>query len=162
MTTESYKPKSADEVAVLDLYYNLLEAWNKQDSHAFAQCFSGTAQAIGFDGSRMNGKEQVETELKKIFEDHRTGNYVSKLMDIRQLDTSCILLSAIAGMIPPGAEEIDPSKNARQNLVAVKKDEVWLIELFQNTPAQFHGRPELAADLTKELMEAASLAHSDK
>ncbi|MEP7166069.1 MAG: SgcJ/EcaC family oxidoreductase [Ferruginibacter sp.] len=153
MTVESYKPKSADDVVVLDLYYGLLEAWNNQDAHAFAHFFSGTAHVIGFDGSQMLGQEQVEEALKKIFEDHRTGIYISKVKDIERLDTHCMLLSAVAGMIAPGQNEIDPSKNAIQSLVFIKKNESWLIELFQNTPAQFHGRPELAETLTNELKE---------
>jgi len=153
MTIESYKPKSADEITVLDLYYNLLDAWNKQDAHAFSKFFSGTAHVIGFDGSQMLGQEQVEVELKKIFQDHNTGRYIAKVKDMDHLDTHCILLSAITGIIPADDYEIDPSKNAIQSLVAVKKNDAWQIELFQNTPAQFHGRPELSKDLTTELEE---------
>ncbi|MGZ4033139.1 MAG: SgcJ/EcaC family oxidoreductase, partial [Tumebacillaceae bacterium] len=29
----------------------------------------------------------------------------------------------------------------------------WQIALFQNTPAQFHGRPELVEQMTAELRE---------
>ena len=36
---------------------------------------------------------------------------------------------------------------------AVKRAGRWRIILFQNTPAQFHGRPELAQQLTDELRE---------
>ncbi len=36
-------------------------------------------------------------------------------------------------------------------LVAVKSDGKWRILLFQNTPAQFHGRPELVQQMTEEL-----------
>jgi len=154
--TESYKPKSAEEIAVLDLYYNLIEAWNRQDAHAFAQTFTGTAVVIGFDGSQMTGKDQVETELKIIFDDHTTGRYVFKLRNIKLLDANCILLSAVTGLIPAGNTGIDPSKNALQSLLAVKKEDGWHIELFQNTAAQFHGRPEMAASLAEELNAVAT------
>lgn len=155
MTIESYKPKTADEISVLDLYHALLEAWNEQDAHKFAGSFSGTAYVIGFDGSQMIGQAQVEEELKCIFKDHQTGRYVAKVRDIRHLDSHCMLLYAVSGMIPPDQSHIDPTKNAIQTLVASKKDDSWYIELFQNTPAQFHGRPELSKSMTEELEELA-------
>ena len=153
MTVESYKPQTIDETAVLELYHRLLEAWNGRDAHQFAHLFSGTAHIIGFDGSQLFGQAQVEAEFKSIFRDHPTGNYVAKVRDIRHLDSHCLLLSAVAGMIPAGHIGIDPAKNAVQSLVAVKNNAVWHIELFQNTPAQFHGRPELSESLANELKE---------
>lgn len=153
MTVESYKPKSADEIAVLDLYYNLISAWNERDAHSFAKQFSGTANIVGFDGSQMQGQEQVEKELTQIFSGHQTGRYVIKLRDIRHLGKDCLLLTAIAGMITGDNNALNPSVNAIQSLVAVKHDETWHIELFQNTPAQFHGRPEMAEAFTNELNE---------
>ena len=38
-----------------------------------------------------------------------------------------------------------------QPLVTVKKDGGWQIELYQNTPAHLHSRPELALKLTEKL-----------
>jgi hypothetical protein len=40
-------------------------------------------------------------------------------------------------------------------LVALKQDGEWRIVLFRNTPAQFHGRPDLVERMTQELREAA-------
>jgi len=37
--------------------------------------------------------------------------------------------------------------------VVIRQNDVWKIALFQNTPAQFHGRPEMVERLTKELNE---------
>jgi hypothetical protein len=37
--------------------------------------------------------------------------------------------------------------------VAARHGGRWLIALFQNTPAQFHGRPELAQQLTEDLRQ---------
>jgi hypothetical protein len=54
-------------------------------------------------------------------------------------------------MVPPGRSDINPAVNAIQLLVASHRDGRWQIELFQNTPAAFHGRPELSAALTEEL-----------
>ena len=56
-------------------------------------------------------------------------------------------------MVPPGGSEIVPDRNAIQTVVARRGDDGWAVTLFQTTPAQFHGRPELTAALTAELSE---------
>jgi hypothetical protein len=57
-------------------------------------------------------------------------------------------------MVPPGASDINPATNAVQSLVAVRREGVWRIALFHNTPAAFHGRPEESEKLTDELRAA--------
>jgi uncharacterized protein (TIGR02246 family) len=151
MHTVSFKPNKPDEVTILQLYQQLLQAWNQQDAIGFANFFSDTGVVIGFDGSQMTGQPAIEKELKIIFSNHPTGRYVSKVRSVNQMNDRCILLNAVAGMIPAGAAMINPAINAVQTLLAVKKDSLWYIELFQNTPAQFHGRPELTVSLTNEL-----------
>ena len=153
MNIESYKPQTSDEVITLDLYHRLLQAWNEQDAIAFARLFSGKGLAIGFDGTQMFGYSEIEAALKKIFQDHRTGNYVSMVRAITHLNDHCILLYAVAGMIPAGETQINPALNTIQTLLAVKRDIGWHIELFQNTPAQYHGRQQLSESLTEELNE---------
>jgi hypothetical protein len=64
-----------------------------------------------------------------------------------------VLLRAIVGMVPPGKSELNPATNAVQSLIAVREDGVWRIALFQNTPAQYHGRPELAESHTAEMRQ---------
>jgi uncharacterized protein (TIGR02246 family) len=61
------------------------------------------------------------------------------------------ILDAIAGIIPYGQAELRPDLNAIQTMVIAKTEEGWRIALYQNTPAQYHGRPELAEALTEEL-----------
>jgi len=65
------------------------------------------------------------------------------------------VLRAVVGMIPSGGSDIEPARNAHQTLVAAKQDGEWRIVLFQNTPAQFHGRPDLAERLTRELRQVS-------
>jgi hypothetical protein len=50
-------------------------------------------------------------------------------------------------MVPPGRDTLNPNVNALHTLVA----ERGRIVLFQNTPAQYHGRPELVEEHTAEV-----------
>ena len=140
-----------DESFIRDLYHNLLDAWNRRDAAGFAQLFAADGSIVGFDGSAINGRANIEGHLRPIFADHPTATYVSKIREIRFLSVETALLRAVVGMIPPGQHDINPATNAIQSLVAVQQDGVWRIALHHNTPAQFHGRPDEAAALTAEL-----------
>jgi len=99
----------------------------------------------------MNGRLQIKTELKQVFANHRVARYVWKIEEIRFLDSQTALLRAIVGMVPADKNELNSATNAIQSLIAIKQNDLWKISLFQNTPAQFHGRPELVDAMTKEL-----------
>ena len=107
--------------SVVDTYERLLEAWNRRDADAFAALFAEDGSSVGFDGSQMNGRGEIGSELRAIFASH------------------------------PGQGEIIPEVNAVQSRLVVDEDEQPRIALLQSTPAAFHGRPHLAAALTEEL-----------
>lgn len=136
---------------VQNLYNKLIDAWNRRDAQGMSDPFAENGVQIGFDGSKLIGKEEIFSHLLTIFENHTTAPFITKVREIRSLGTDAAILYAIAGMIPPGKSDIEPAVNAHQTLVVVKKDNGWQVELFQNTPAQFHGRPELVEEMTEEL-----------
>ncbi|MDB5200153.1 MAG: SgcJ/EcaC family oxidoreductase [Chitinophagaceae bacterium] len=142
-----------DEQEVRNIYKDLLNAWNNNSASSFAKLFASDGNTIGFDGSQMNGQKQIEEELSKIFANHKVSTYVSIVKEVRRLSSSVYLLRAVAGMIPPEKSEINPKVNAIQTLIAEKLSDHFQIALFQNTPAAFHERPDLAKQLTDELQE---------
>lgn len=144
---------STDEIEVRILYQRILDGWNKQDAEAFAAPFVENGEVIGFDGSQMMGRAEIASTLGQIFADHHTASYVSKVKQVRLLGSEVAILHAIVGMVPPGQTKLNPAVNAHQTLVAARRDGTWYIELFQNTPAQFHGRPELVQQMTEELQQ---------
>jgi uncharacterized protein (TIGR02246 family) len=142
-----------DKIIIVELHKKLLTCWNQQDGKGMASLFTDDGSTIGFDGSEINGKTQIELEMQKIFSHHQTADYVWKVREVRFLNADIALLRAVVGMVPPGKNTIMPERNAIQSLIAVKEKDDWQIALFQNPPAQFHGRPELSEGLTKELNE---------
>jgi uncharacterized protein (TIGR02246 family) len=143
----------SEEDLIVQLYHQLLESWNRRDAEAFASGFETEAHVVGFDGSPMNGRAEIESSTRQIFSDHITAAYIGKVRGVRFLVPEVAVLRAVAGMLPPGRSDINPAVNAIQTLVAVRRQEDgrWRIALFQNTPAQFHGRPEASEALTQEL-----------
>lgn len=140
-------------IEVQQLYNTLIDAWNRRDAKGMSDQFADQGVQIGFDGSKLIGKKEILAHLTPIFEDHPTAPFITKVKEIRSLGKDTAILYAIAGMVPPGKSDIEPAVNAHQTLVAVKKNNDWQVELFQNTPAQFHGRPELVEEMTEELRQ---------
>lgn len=145
--------ESKEAIEVRNLYYNLINSWNHRDAEKMAEQFTKNGELIGFDGSHESGRETILEHLLPIFASHPTPPFISIIKDVRLLAAEVVRLRAIVGMVPPGENEIDPQFNAYQTLIAVKENGKWRTDLFQNTPAQFHGRPELVEQMTKELKE---------
>lgn len=136
----------------VELYRKLLEAWNDRDAAAYSKLFSKNGSIVGFDGSTADSKGEIQRHLEPIFTDHPTAAYVGKVREVRELGSGSKLLRAVAGMIPPGKKSLMPERSAIQSLVAsIDADGNWKIDLFQNTPARFDGRPDELQKLTREL-----------
>lgn len=144
--------------AAVTTYQRLLAAWNARDAEAFAATFTADGSCIGFDGSEMNGRAEIAASLGGIFQSHQTASYVARVREVRELAPGVVLVRAVVGMTPPGASDLNPAVNAIQSVVVVANGEG--IALLQNTPAAFHGRPELAARLTSQLREALQTGHT--
>ncbi|MFB5661124.1 SgcJ/EcaC family oxidoreductase [Alteribacillus sp. HJP-4] len=139
------------ESEIQELYEELINGWNKRNAFGMAALYSEDGMQIGFDGSKLAGRKEILSHLELIFAEHPTPPYVTKVKSLRSLGEDAAVLHAIAGMVPPGETSINPELNTHHTLIAVRNEGVWKIVLFQNTPAQFHGRPELAAQMTEEL-----------
>ena len=151
---QSTPDENPDEKNVRKIYRRLLEAWNNRNAADMAALFDEEGYVVGFDGSQLNRSAEIESELGKIFADHQTPPYFGKIRGVRFITPEVAIVRAVAGMVPPGKSDIDPALNAVQSLVAAKAPEgEWRIALFQTTPAQFHGRPELVQQLTDELRQ---------
>ncbi|ADU92932.1 SgcJ/EcaC family oxidoreductase [Geobacillus sp. Y412MC52] len=135
------------------LYQRLLDGWNNRNARDMAQLFATDGEMIGFDGSLALGSEDIFSHLDSIFKDHPTARFISKVKNVHILNPQAAILRAIAGMVPPGKSDINPAVNTHHTIVAINRDGEWRIQLFQNTPAQFHGKPELVEQMSEELRQ---------
>ena len=133
-----------DEKEVGLLYQELLKRWNKRRAREITDLFTEAGNLVEFDESQINERSEARSVLNKIFADHQTAAYLGTVKEVRLLCPDVAILRAVAGMVPPGLSDINPEVNAVQTLVSVKQQNKWSIALFQNTPAPFHGRPELS------------------
>lgn len=149
--SEPERSATDPESAARALYQRLLDGWNARDGEAMAAPFAEDGVVIGFDGSLITGRAAIANEMSTIFADHITPIYIALVRDARALTPDSAILRADAGLLPRDQTDLNPALNARQTLVAVNHAGVWRVVLFQNTPAQLHGRPDLAEALTADL-----------
>jgi uncharacterized protein (TIGR02246 family) len=138
-------------LAVRSLYEGVLDAWNRRNAEEMAAPFAEQCLLIGFDGSAMNSRAEIARAMAAVFADHATGAYVGKVRSVQAVAPGVVLLLAATGVVPAGAADLNPALNAWQTVVAQQQGDGWQIVQMQTTPAQFHGRPELVAQLTEEL-----------
>lgn len=146
--------QTVEEANVRLLYKTWIEAWNNQNAKGMSDLVLEDGDIIGFDGSQMKGSKEVFSIIGEIFAAHPTGLYVSIIQEVKLISSDVAILRAVVGMVPRGGSDINPAVNAVQSLVCKKVGEAWKIALFQNTPAAFHGRPELSMQLTNDLRSA--------
>ncbi|WP_079479014.1 SgcJ/EcaC family oxidoreductase [Halobacillus salinus] len=139
------------EEAITSVYEQLISSWNDRDAKGMASLFTESGESIGFDGSISKGSEDIYAHLEPIFRDHPTPPFITKVKEVIFLGEKAAILRAIAGMVPPGGSDINPDLNTHHTLTLEYINGDWKIVLFQNTPAQFHGRPELVEQMTDEL-----------
>jgi uncharacterized protein (TIGR02246 family) len=148
------KLESPQEQAVQTLYRELIRSWNRCDARGFAALFSESGRYVGADGNETSGRVAIEVELARTFERFPPRPCVGIVRSVRLLSDNVALVSAAAGMYPPGSYRVDPSVNTLQTLLSTREDGRWRAVLYQNTPAEFRGRPDLAQQLTVDLDRA--------
>jgi uncharacterized protein (TIGR02246 family) len=153
MRAPKLAPAPAAELAARELYARILRCWNDREAGAFARLFTRSGNMVGFDGSPVDGQENIEAHLGQVFGSHPTATYVGKVREVRVLGRDVVLLRAVAGMVPPGKSDLNPAVNTIHTLAASNQGDHWRIELFQSTPAAFHGRPDSSEALTEELRD---------
>jgi len=136
-----------------DLYVKLLAAWNNRDAKAMSDCFDTHAVMIGFDGTTVEGRREIEESLTPIFKDHPTAAYTAILRSEHSY-ADYSLLRADAGMLPPGKHDIKSETIARQTVVSRPTNAGWRIVQFQNTPIALDKDKSERAAIYDELQAA--------
>jgi uncharacterized protein (TIGR02246 family) len=144
---------SPADFPIRQLYERLLVAWNQRDAAAMAGVMTDDGIVVGFDGSQSASRAEFAAHLGGIFAGHQTGAYVGIIREVRSLTADVSVLQAVAGLAPPGQEDINPATNSIQTLVAVRRAGEWRAALFQTTPAAWHGRASDRDALTAELRD---------
>jgi uncharacterized protein (TIGR02246 family) len=151
--TEPTSTAAADEAAIRALYQQAMDGWNRGSGEAFAAPFAEDGDLVGFDGTHLKGRQEITSFHQQLFDTYVKGTrLVGKIRSVRFLTSDVALMYVVGGTIMAGQTDIEPERNSVQTLVATKDNKgEWRLAAFQNTRAQYLGRPEQAQSLTEEL-----------
>jgi uncharacterized protein (TIGR02246 family) len=145
---------SPDEAAIHALYQQIIDGWNRGSGDAFAAPYTEDGDLVGFDGTHLKGRQEIASFHQQLFDTFLKGSrLVGKVRSVRFLTHDVALIHAVSGTIMAGQSDIDPERNSIQTLVAIKRGPEWRLAAFQNTRAQFLGRPDAFQTLTEELRQ---------
>jgi uncharacterized protein (TIGR02246 family) len=136
------------------LYARFLAGWNQRSGVTVSSVFADDGEIIDLDGTLRSGRLSIAADMRRMFSEHATPTFVGVVRSVRRLTEGVAVLHAVAGMVPPGGEELDPAFHTVHALVAVEEAGRWKIAVLQSTPARYGGRADAVAALTAEL-EAA-------
>jgi uncharacterized protein (TIGR02246 family) len=145
---------SDDEATIRALYQQKMDGWNAGNGKAFAEPYTEDSDYIGFDGTYLKGRQEISSFHQMLFNKFLKGSrLVGKIRSIRFLTPDIAIVVAVSGTVMAGQSDIDPGRNSVHMLVAIKQNTNWHFAAFQNSRAQFIGRPEQAQALTNELRQ---------
>jgi uncharacterized protein (TIGR02246 family) len=142
-----------DEAKIRSLYFQMIDGWNKGSGDAFAAPFAEDGDLVGFDGTHLKGRKEIASFHQQLFDRFLKGSrLVGKIKSVRFLTPDVAIMHVVGGTIMDGQTDIEPERNSIHTLVVMKgNDDKWHIAAFQNTRAQYIGRPDMSQALTEEL-----------
>ncbi|MEU2348932.1 SgcJ/EcaC family oxidoreductase [Modestobacter sp. NPDC049651] len=136
------------------LYVRYLAGWNQRSGVTVSSVFADDGEMIDLDGTLRSGRLTIAADMRRLFAERSTPSFVGIVRSVRPLADDVAVLHAVAGMVPPGADALDPALHTVHSLTAVDDGGRWKIAVLQSTPARYGGRADALAALTAEL-EAA-------
>jgi hypothetical protein len=108
-----------------------------------------SGSTVGFDGSQLDGRDAIRSELARIFADHVDGDLRRQGARGARPRPGRDAAARRRRHGAAGKSALMPERNAVQSLVAVTGETAQpRIAMYQNTPARFDGRPQLGEQLT--------------
>ena len=160
MNTQTSKvsgSRAGEEASIRTLYQQMMEGWNKGSGNDFAAPFTDDSDFVGFDGTYLKGCQEIASFHQELFDRFVKGSrLVGKIRSIRFLSPDIAIMIAVGRTVMAGQSDIEPERNSIHTLAAVKRDSKWQFTAFQNSRAQFIGRPEQSQALTEELRQQLS------
>jgi uncharacterized protein (TIGR02246 family) len=148
-----------DEAAIRTLYQQMIDGWNKGSGQAFAAPYTDNSDFIGFDGTYMKGRQQIASFHQMLFDKFLRGSrLIGKIRSVRFIAENVAIMIAVGGTVMAGQSDIEPERNSIHTIVAIKRDSNWHFTAFQNSRAQYIGRPEEFQALTEELRQELLMA----
>jgi uncharacterized protein (TIGR02246 family) len=125
--------RTADEEAIHDLFWRLLDDWGRGDGNAYGSRFTEDADYVAFDGSRTTGRRAISASHQQLFDEYLGGTRLTgRIGSVRFLGPDVALVHATGGTVMRGKSRPSPERDSIQTLVAVRDGDEWRFAAFHN------------------------------
>ena len=140
MAKESFQSNlhlsSDDTKAIHKLFEKFNDAWACGDGEAYSSLFCEDAKFIGAPGFRLYDREEIKKEHQEMFDSifkysRIDNNYVK---EIQQISDDIVFVHSLGNVFFPGKSEQTTMPTGLTTFCLVKRNGIWQIALFQNTP----------------------------
>ena len=133
----------SDNAAIDSVLKNMQDAWASGNGIAYASLFFEDATYVEAPGLRVSGNQMIGERHQKIFDtifkySRIDGKYYS---EIQPLTNDVVLIHLEGNVFFPGEKSTEKIKpNGLVTICLLKRNDVWKIISFQNTPTgKFRG-----------------------
>jgi uncharacterized protein (TIGR02246 family) len=132
---------SADEVAIHDLFRQLLDDWGRSDGNAYGSRFTEDADYVAFDGSHTKGRREIASSHQQLFDKFLKGTRLKgEITSVRFLNPDVALVHAVGSTVMRGKTKPSPERDSIQTLVATREGDEWRFAAFHNARVRPIGR----------------------
>ncbi|MFH9611375.1 SgcJ/EcaC family oxidoreductase [Streptomyces sp. NPDC017448] len=138
MSSGSSAPASdRDMAAVADVPRRMMEAWASQDASAFASLFAKDGTMVLPGDVFRKGVEGIREFMAESYAGPYKGTSVFGVpIDVRFTGRDTAILVTQGGVMAAGEDAVAPEKEIRATWVLGKRDGVWLIDAYHNSPVR--------------------------
>lgn len=124
---------AADVEAVRAFPLKLAAAWNEGSGEGFAAPFTDDADFIAFEGTHLEGREEIRAFHQQLFETVVKGTSIEgEVKFARFLGPDLAIVHAVARVTLAGQSRPSPSRDSMQLFVAVRRDGEWRVAAVLN------------------------------
>lgn len=126
---------SAREKEALQVPLRLVAAWAKNDAAGVARVFTEDGAMLLPGDVYKKGRDAIQAFMAAAYAGpFKNTGVTGRPVDVRFVSDDVALLRTHGGILAPGETEIAPELAVRSTWVTVKKDGVWQLAAYQNSP----------------------------
>ena len=125
---------AAEQAAIAAVPARMVAAWAAHDADAFAELFTEDGTMI-LPGVYKKGRDDIRDYMAREYAGAYQGTTVTGTpIEIKPLHQTAVALITQGGVIPAGETELPDATAIRASWILVKRDEKWLLAVYQNCP----------------------------
>jgi uncharacterized protein (TIGR02246 family) len=148
MNSQTTTQTATDEDAIRAIHQRMIEAWNAGDGAAFAAPFTDEADFVAWEGTHLQGRQEIAVFHQRIFDTVVTGSRLEgEVKFVRLLSPVFAVMHSVVRVTLSGQTEASPSRDSMQLTVVTKRDGAWRGEGLLNARRLTMDRQRLLDDL---------------